>query len=214
MEIDRIWQDEQRRRDGAMVNGRIISVLTASPVYLTCRVSQYKHFMAQIVRPELFEELQVRPLSVSGVLSCEDGIVFGRRASNVTQAPALWELAPSGGISEDAISGTHIDLQYQILTELSEEVGINRDDVVALRPFCLIEDDESHVLDIGIFLKTSCGAQEILERHRQIPAQEYSEIAIIPASGIDAFIRDLTTGLIPVSAALIAEFEASGSVLE
>jgi hypothetical protein len=188
-EVERIWQ----ARGGTPFNGRILSAVEIAPDRIAATLVEYRWFVAQRMKPDLFPALQVRPVAVSGVLHCADGIVIGRRSQSMMQDPGLWELVPSGGMDGTA------DIRGQILAELREEVGLTPDQVDEVVPFCLIEDDESHTLDIGIALAAPrLGADAVLRAWRDCATREYTDLKVTAD-----FIEGLQVA--PVSRALWRE---------
>ena len=206
-EVEHLWQMEQLRRGKALFNGRIVSAIEISPDGIQGRVVEYRHLIAQRARPELFEVLQVKPVAVSGLFECSDGIVFGRRAGTMTQDAGLWELVPSGGIDTSKIVGGRVDYRAQILTELHEEIGVGVDDVSSVRPFCLVDDLESHVLDIGIAMASSLSGGSVLRIHREAATKEYDEVRVVPLGDVEGFIQGEASQLVGVSAMLMQEFQ-------
>ena len=206
-EVERLWKAEQKKHGNKMFNGHIISASTFTAKEIRGFVVDYRYLIAQRARPELFEYLQVRPVAVSGLLMCSDGIIFGRRAGSVTQDSNFWELVPSGGIDTSAICNiVKVDYISQLFTELQEEVGIKYDSVSNVKPFCLVDDTESHVLDIGIALKSQITHDQVLKSHRESATKEYDELRIIPISEINKFIHDKSSQLVTVSTVLIQQF--------
>ena len=205
-EVESLWQAEQRRRGQALFNGYILSATEIGPARIAGRRVEYRRLMAQRLRPELFETLRVRPVAVSGILRCADGVVFGRRAQSSVQDPGLWELVPSGGIDTAGIVGAGpIDLRNQILTELNGEVGLDANLVTVSAPFCLIEDDESKVLDIGLALTApTLTADAILESHHGSGAGEYDELVVIPQAELEHFLEQVGAQLVSVSRMLLS----------
>src|SRR3990167_8022635 len=164
-EVERLWLAEQNRRGKAIFNGRIMSASTVSSDGIHGYIVEYRHLIAQRARPELFDVLQVRPVAVSGLFECADGIVFGRRAGSMMQDAGLWELVPSGGIDTSKINDSRhspvkVDFLSQILSELHQEIGIQSSFVSSIHPFCLVDDKNSHVLDIGISIVSSLAYDE------------------------------------------------------
>jgi hypothetical protein len=207
-EVDRLWGIEQLRRSEPLSNGGILSAVSVSPDRILGKIARYKHYIAQRARPELYDVLQIRPVAVSGVLECMDGLVFGRRAQDVTQQPGFWELVPSGGIDvSDVTSTQEIDYRAQVLKELREEIGVGEGGVSKLTPFCLVEDRASHVIDIGIAMLCPLPLAALQRTHREASG-EYQEICAIPVDGIDSFIGSAAPGLVPASIVLARQFLA------
>jgi hypothetical protein len=188
-QVDSIWKNEQIMRGKHLFNGKIFSIMQIEPNKLTGYFVEYKWFIAQQRAPELFDELQVRPLAVSGLLECENSLIFGLRASSMTQAANQWELVPSGGIDSSLLDPDHtIQYRIQILTELHEEVGIASSYVTDLTPYVIIEDLENHVVDIGIRIKTSLTFAQVKNAFDSLNNKEYQQILAIPKPELDMFI--------------------------
>lgn len=206
-EIERLWIAEQTKRGKEIFNGQIMSANTVSIKEIHGYIAEYRYLIAQRAKPELFEELQIRPVAISGLFECADGFVFGRRAKSVTQDAGLWELVPSGGIDTSMInnknSNAKIDYIKQILTELRQEIGITSDFVSNIRSFCLVEDTNSHVLDIGIAMQSPLSGPQILEYHKNNATKEYDKLYISPTNEINNFIQCKNSQLIEVSKNLI-----------
>lgn len=192
--IDKVWECENKKRNYQLFNGNILSVTQKSPDKITTISVQYKYFLAQLSLPELFNKLQIKPLAVSGLLNCADGIVWGRRNKTMTQDREKWELVPSGGINieyiEEPISKTtNVNYVTQIYNELQEEIGITKDLVLDVNTFCLVQDHKSHVLDIGVYIKTALNSNEIIKNYIENANQEYTDINIIPQNSIIDFLE-------------------------
>lgn len=188
-EVERIWLAEQNRHRKTIFNGHIMSASTVSSDGIYGYTAEYRHWIAQRARPELFKDLPLRPVAVSGLLECKDGVVLGRRAASMTQDAGLLELVPSGGIDISKInddihqqSNVNVDFLSQILTELHEEIGIKSGFVSRVKPFCLVEDTKSRVLDIGIAIESPLSYDEILTIHRNTATKEYDKLRLVPRS--------------------------------
>ena len=198
------WQAERARRP-TLFDGTLFSVDRFSAARIAGRFVPYRYLVGQRARPELFESLRVRPLAVSGVLACADGIVFGRRAAGLTDDSGMWELVPSGGVDAQAAdSSGRVDLRRQIMVELAEEVGLAPGDISATEFFCAVEDSVSHTIDIGIALSSPLAADAVRARHARAGHAEYPEIQIIAGDGIADFVAGLGDGLLAASRALLA----------
>ncbi len=174
------------------------------------RIAEYRHYIAQKARPELFDILRVRPVAVSGLLECEDGLVFGRRSEGVTQHAGSWELEPSGGIdaAELPMSG-NCDCVSAILRELREEIGIGPESVSGLRPYCLVEDLDSHVFDIGIAIASPWTVAMVRDAHRDAGSTEYTDLRVVPITELKNVVNDPALHFVPVSKILIQQFLSS-----
>jgi hypothetical protein len=181
-QVAAIWSAERKRRSGTLFDGLLFS-LNRDTTDLRGYLVSYRRFLAQQVRPELRGALSVRPVGVTGVLSCPDGVIIAQRADTVTMDAGRWELAPSGGVdgSTVATSGL-IDPSAQVLSELEEEIGLKARDLEAAPcAFAIAEDPESRVTDIAYEIRTALPFRTIVDRFRSIPRREYTALAVLPA---------------------------------
>ncbi len=197
------WKAERgKRRD--LFDGTLFSVERFSTGRIFGRFVPYRYLIAQRARPELFESLRVRPLAVSGLLACAEGVVFGRRGADLTDTPGIWELVPSGGVdSKAADSSGRVDLRRQIATELAEEVGLGTGDLASAEFFCAIEDSVSQTIDIGIAMTSPLTADAVRARHAGCKNREYDAIEIIEVAALPEFATGLGEQLLAVSRALL-----------
>ena len=210
--VEHLWQAEQARRGKAMFNGKIFSAVEITPDIIHGRIVEYRHLIAQRAKPELFEVLNVRPVAVSGLFECANTIVFGRRSKTMTQDAGLWELCPSGVLdTSKAAVGYNVDYCAQILTELQEEIGISPDTVDDIRPFCLVDDSDTHVIDIGIVLTSRLSADEVLLKYHAAATKEYDDLLIVPHDEVAKFVEDKRGQLVVVSTALLEYISRTSS---
>lgn len=207
--VDEIWRDEARRRGEVLFNGAILSVASFDAETVVAWTGEYRWFLAQRREPELFDMLRMRPLAVSGVLSCEGGVVFGQRTQFVEMDAGLWELVPSGGVPPpDDVAG--VELACQLLTELEEEVLIDRRFVLdAPKALALVEDDESHVIDVAFAMHVGLSASAIIAAFEaQSTKREYASLEIVPNADLRRYRQFRGASLSELSHLLL---EASGS---
>lgn len=203
-EVERLWQAEQTRRGNRLFNGKILSAIEVASDGILARIVEYRHLIAQRDNPDLFEALNVRPVAVSGLLECPEGILFGRRAAMTTQHAGLWELCPSGGLEMSAfVRDGAVDYRAQILAELREEIGVVAGAVSDVNPFCVVEDLASHVVDIGIELHSTLSALQLRMLHHNSATKEYDELLIVRRENIVEFMASSRLQLVDVSATLI-----------
>ncbi|MEK7244820.1 MAG: NUDIX hydrolase, partial [Pseudomonadota bacterium] len=203
-EVSAIWEKEKAQRPDRLFDGRIFSVAALARERISGCFVPYRRLIAGRASPALFASLQVRPLAVSGLLTCADGIAFARRAAGLTDDPGRWELVPSGGVTPDCVDASgKVDLGRQILAELAEEVGMAASDVAMTGPFLAVEGGDSHVVDIGFALATPLVGDQVRARHARQGSSEYTEIAVVAESEIPRFAASLGAALAPVSRALL-----------
>lgn len=178
-QINEIWEIEKANRGCHLFNGEILSFICFKQGILEAQVSDYRTYLAQLRDPNLYKWLKIQALAVSGIITFESSIVFGKRAMHVTQAPGKWELVPSGSLTPGAIKNNgNLAIEEQFFEELYEELGLKRTMVASLHPFLLVEDTKTHVIDIGIDVKLSGNRYDISRALKQ-RSDEYSEITWI-----------------------------------
>jgi hypothetical protein len=203
--IEDIWQEECKRQGPALFNGRMFSVERHDASTIIGAITEYKYFLAQRRDPWLRAELKVNPLAVSGITLCNDGVLFGRRGVRTEMDADRWELVPSGSVDTATMGHDgHASLRRSLLAELEEEVGISASEVVTPpRSIALVEDSQTHVIDVAMLVMVGLSGPEVLRRFAAIENREYSALEVIALNSIDEFRRALGTALIEVSAAIL-----------
>jgi hypothetical protein len=207
--VEQLWRTAARRvaegGAGTLFNGRVFSADRITPTEITGHVTEFRRIVAQMERPDLFATLGLRPLAVCGVLRCADGVPFGRRHPASIYQPGMWQLPPAGSVDPSAVSadGT-VDLRAQLLTELTEELGIAPDQVATPRPLCVVEHPGSHVSDVGIALVTALTGAQVLDAHRTHANTEYARLVIVPFTELADFVARAGDLLVPPARAFLA----------
>jgi len=203
-EVDRLWQAARRARPH-IFNGRIFSIDEITPDIISGHWSEFRRSLAQIDRPELYDQLRVRSLAVNGVISCADGVLIGRRSSHAVYQAGQWQLPPAGSVdqSAEAPDGT-INFARQLLQELQEELGVSPERIEGLTPLCLVEHPGTGVTDFGIAMRTSISSAELLTAHAASGNPEYEEMHVLP---IDA-ILSLGDDVMPTVPVFLARLQA------
>jgi hypothetical protein len=196
-EIDALWAATVAQRPN-LFDGPILTVVSPPGNHLCLARASYRHLMAARRSPVMAGLLNLRPLAVSGILTCSHGVVLGQRSKDVTQGAEQWELVPSGGLKPSPDGGVP-DVRAQILKELEEETGLGPDQVAAGQPIGMIEDTDSGVIDIVIPLSTQSLTSQILAAHETLGSSEYSGLQICPTSRI----RSSGLSLLPETKAII-----------
>lgn len=202
-QVEALWAKEAERRGRPLFNGRLFSVDDLTSDHISGQFVEYRFFLAQRLEPALFGPLRIRPLAVSGVVESPDGLILGRRNSDLQTDPDKWELAPSGGLDPETclVQGV-VDYRRQFYRELVEEVGIDESRVTGVSPFTIIEDTTTHVLDLGIAACTDLRATQIGEAFSQA-GDEYSEIRLVSLSAVAQFVREEGPNMVSVTTELL-----------
>jgi len=167
----------------------------------------YRWYFAGREDPALAEELGLTFMGVTGLLSCPDGLVLGRRTATAVDRGAL-ELVPAGTL-DDSCAGPEgvMDVRAHVLHELEEELGMTADALVGHpAPFAIVHDEASRVSDLGFRLETGLSGAEITATHRLLVRREHQHLYILGHADLGevALIR---RGVLPASVLLI---EAAG----
>jgi 8-oxo-dGTP pyrophosphatase MutT (NUDIX family) len=194
--IDEIWTEEKKLRGKRLFNGVIYSLVEWSASRLTLQPIEYRHLLARRRVPELATAgLIIRPVAVTSVLTCRDGVVLGRRADHVAFAPRLWEAAPAGGLDRP-------DPVAQLMEELREELGLTPDQVSLPQACGLIEDSVSGVFDIVLRIVTELDADAVRAVHRAYGSDEYCTLAIVATDQLPSFLmterNHVVSSLVPM----------------
>jgi hypothetical protein len=206
-EVERLWQ-AARLEHPDIFNGRVFSADEITPQVIRGHWTEFRRTLAQIDRPELYEDLGVHPLAVNGVIRCGEGVLIGRRNSQAVYCAGLWQLPPAGSVDQSTArpDGT-VDLERQLLEELQEELGLSPDLVGGFTPLCLIEHPETHVTDFGIEMHMNVSADAVLATHAASGNQEYEDMLVLPVANVLSLGDDLLP-TVPVFLARLQELDA------
>jgi hypothetical protein len=179
--ISQRWKDALSER-ATLVDGQIFSVERLTASRIEGRFVPYRWLVAQLADPALYPMIRVAPLAVMGRTRTSDGlIVFGLRSNETMQDPALWELAPAGGVDEGARRAFgRVDLVASLVTELEEELAIFAGDIERMHPVGVVVDPDTHVHDVVIDVDVSLSADALMTRASAAATDEYDAFACLP----------------------------------
>jgi len=204
--VDAEWQAALMRMAPVMrlFNGRVFNAVDITPTRITGHLTEYRRVVAQMARPSLFDMLQVRSLAVCGLLTCPDGVVFGRRQAGAAYQAGLWQLPPAGSVDAGCVGPDgRVDINQQLLTELEEELGLTADTVTVAEPLCVVEHEGSRVSDLGIRLHTTLAGSAIIERHARAGNAEYQPICVVAIEALSAFLGQADGCMVPSASILL-----------
>lgn len=190
--IQTIWDQEQKRREGKLHEGAILSAIAYDKESLTGQFVPYKYFMAQLSDPSLKKDLKIVPVSLSGMTLVGDNLIIAKRAWWVAEYPDHYELAPSGGIRPPNAEQGYVDMKGQLLSELVDEVGIEADCVKSVRFFSLVRDHKSDGIELlAKIMVKPCG---ILSS-----SSEYTQVLTVPLTEVESFVKKHEQEFVPLS---------------
>jgi hypothetical protein len=207
-EVERLWQAARQKRP-RLFNGQIFSADEFTPEIIRGHWTEFRRSLAQIDRPELYDDLGVRSLAVNGVISCHEGVLIGRRNSHAVYCAGEWQLPPAGSVDQGAaMADGSINFERQLLVELQEELGMPPDHIEGFTPLCLVEHPGTHVTDFGIEMRTNVSAEILLSVHAASGNQEYEDMRVLPVASILSLGKDLMP-TVPVFLARLQALKAS-----
>ena len=199
------WELEKQKRDTDLFDGRIFNLTEITRETLTGFYIDYSVSLAQYCDPNLFDDLGVRPLAVSGFVSCEQGIVFGLRNENLTADAGMWELVASGGVDDSVrLDDGTVDFREQFLDELCEEINLPSDAIREIAPMIMLEESQTHVCDIVIETNLSVGADILFPLFNECGRDEYVSIDIVPEHGVKNFVQLMKGVTTPATLQILA----------
>lgn len=205
-EVERLWQAACREHPH-LFNGQVFSADEITPDVIRGHWTEFRRNLAQIYRPELYDDLGVHSLAVNGVIRCREGVLIARRNSRAVYCAGYWQLPPAGSVDQGTArpDGT-VDFARQVLEELQEELGLSPDLIVGLTPLCLVEHPGTHVTDFGIEMRTNVSADALLAAHAASGNQEYEEMHALSVVSVLSLGDDLLP-TVPVFLARLRELE-------
>lgn len=203
--VSEIWEQACEERGTGLFNGPIASVRKYSTDLIEVEISDYRRLLASREHKGLQQKLTVKPLAVSGLIRSPDGIVFGRRGKGNYDSVGFWELVPSGGIDPKGyVIDDEVEYSNQILAELREEIGLSAERVKQMKLLCLIDDDSTNVIDLGIeLIIEDASASEIRNKHKNLGSDEYTQIQFVPEGLLTKFVESNHQQILPVSLAIL-----------
>jgi len=187
--IDEIWDRECTLAPG-LFDGPVLFMESFSLGRIGARRFGYRHLVARRRDPAIATAIGLKPLGVTGLLTCPEGLVFGRRAGEVSFGAGRWEPAPAGVLDRP-------DCRTVVLGELSEELGLEPSAIVSMEPVALVEDPGNGVCDILVRMTTAAPAAEIERVLRASGSGEYSRIAVVGQQDLPRFLAANESELLP-----------------
>ncbi len=196
--VAEIWRlataDNQALFDGSTLCTRKVTMSS-----LVCTIVPYRFVYGQIHDSMVAQTLNLEVACVSGITLLADKVLYGRRASKLSQCGGLLELVPSGSLSPKG-SQQPINYRTQLLEELVEETGIRCDQVDSVEPFLIVRDTNHNVIDICCKIRLhNLTPNKVTQLFR---SGEYSQLLIEPLANLQ-ILAQKQQDWVPTSAAII-----------
>ncbi|WP_243310219.1 hypothetical protein [Fundidesulfovibrio agrisoli] len=201
--VEALWAETQARTPG-LFNGSLFSLAAFDGARALGFMAQYKWYVAQLAEPSLFEALRVRSLAVSGLVNVRGHLVFGKRRAGLSLEGGLWELAPSGTLS-DASREPDGSLSWrgQFARELTEELGLSAP-LGALKAFALVEDTATNIWELGVSAELDLDPGDVLAAYAGLERTEHDQLSIVPLADVPRFHKTRRKELTGVTGPLLA----------
>jgi hypothetical protein len=188
--VNRIWQ-ERLATNPNLYDGPIYAMLKYTSELVTCYRTSYRYLAAARQDLVLGADLVLDAIGVTGILTCRDGLVLGRRSNTVDSNQARWELAPAGSLSQESANA-------QLIEELHEELGIPECAIETNKAVGIAHDPDDRVYDLLIRLHVSLTEQQVLDDFNAHGSTEYSKLVVLPLEGISDFVAEQRQNLVPL----------------
>lgn len=189
--VDKIWRAKLADNPRGLYDGPIHAMLGHTPEAVTCYRTSYRYLAACRQDASLAAGLLLDAIGVTGILTCRDGLVLGRRAQGVASNQGRWELAPAGSLSQESP-------RAQLMEELWEELGIPESRVESAEATGITYDADDRVFDLLLRLHVPLTEPEVRGAYLKHGSAEYSELAIVPCSMIAEFVAEHRDSLVPI----------------
>ena len=176
--------------------GAILSALSYDDKKLTGRFVPYKYYLAQLCDPSLKADLKIIPVSMSAVTIATHSIVLAKRAGWVAQYPDWYECAPAGGVRLPSAGRSGVDIKEQMLDELNEEIGVEREQVKAIKFMTLVRDLKLDAIEL-------CAEIQLKPCTIFSSSAEYTQIMTVPLSEVPLFVKAHAVDFVPLSLVLL-----------
>lgn len=173
-EVEDIWNNKKKQFP-KLFNGRIFNVESINSDTIIGHWTEYKRVLAQTEKPELYPALIIRSLAVIGLIQCPEGFILGKRTVKSVYLPGYWQSPPAGTV-ESRDGSDEVDLIQQLYAEAEEELGLHAHHLMDPRIISATEHTDTHIIDIGILLKTNLSFQEVSDLWKQNNNPEYDEL--------------------------------------
>lgn len=194
--IEHLWNEECQKRGAPLKNNQILSLVRLESDALIGRFVPYKHYLAQLLDHKLKKKLFIRPVAISGVTSCGDQFLIGKRSKNVTQYPECYEFVPSGSIDLGADEHPlQVDLRRQFVREFEEETGMHSSYIDEIRLFAVVIDSENGMVEIC----SKIILDPVALNHNKFPVEEYQDFYWLNRGSLEEHIFQHKEEYVPLS---------------
>ncbi|MGZ3634197.1 MAG: NUDIX hydrolase [Parachlamydiaceae bacterium] len=201
--VNQIWSEARARSQNTLFNGRLLRFISfqESKNEVIGEFVEYKYYIAHLRNQYLKSVLNIYPIGISCICTCQNMFLFGKRSSTVTDYSGYYELVPSGGIDPESVQQNVVNLQRQAKRELTEETGIAEQAVKSCIPYLFVVDHQTGIYEVC--LKIELNRREEME----IPwkSDEYDLIEWKSLEKARSFIEKEGGNVVPLTRFLFQE---------
>lgn len=193
--VEAIWQEEKKKKGERLFNGRMLIYLKHSMTSLWGSFVDYKYYIAGLRDSSLRQKMNLRTIGASGITRSGNCVLWGRRASFVTEYPGYYECAPSGGINPEMALEGCISVKEAFIQELTEETRIPATLVEKIVPRWIVYDSQAKLYEIVALIDLDSSV-----KHLTLSAtDEYDELLWIEMDNLSLFFEGRGEKILPAS---------------
>lgn len=170
-----LWEEYLKNHPGSW-NGPLLQLIEADESRLIAAESDYRSYIEALSRGPNDARLF---LAVTGVMSTDAGFVVGLRSQAVNR-PSMWEFAPAGSLER-------FPIEEQLRREISEELGIDSEEVNVGEPVGIYLDRDSLVADVVVPVRVRALWRDVKERFE---SGEYSRVQVCDIPSLLLMLQD------------------------
>jgi 8-oxo-dGTP pyrophosphatase MutT (NUDIX family) len=185
--VEKYWLEKE---SSSLFNGTVYSLIKAerreNDIFYSLQQTEYKYFFGtNLIDKFLSERADI--LAVCSVIETSDGYsVLGLRANSLAEGKNLWHVI---GGSIDSIFSFHETAFTSMKKELTEEIGIENDDIETMICLGLGKNRKINKPEFLFYTKLKLSKNELLPKMNTAPDKnEHSKLIFIPMAELADFV--------------------------
>ena len=193
--VNELWQAALSTSNSRLFNGPIFCATSYNEKEIKGYFSEYRYLVAQMLDPRLKSVLNIKPVSLLGFLTCNDGVLFGKRQPWVATRPGQWGFLPSGLLNPQAFLSTgRADYVKAFLAHLKEELNIEAHFLRDLYVHSLVIDNTVDGENLSLVLRADIALSSLAvkKEHLHAPDDEYEDVIAVSEENLREFLSGKT----------------------
>lgn len=153
IEVDRLW-NLSKKKNKHLFNDNIFYVDSIKENKINGYFAEYKYWHVQeTYKSEVINLPKSIVAGVTGVIRMSDSVLACKRSDEVTQDKNIYELGPSGGLSNN--KSKNVTFINQFIDEFEEELNVSANNIQSINQLGLLIDHKDSVIDVvlEVFVK-------------------------------------------------------------